>query len=242
MSGVVQKASVDNLRNSDAVTVQVLVADLLRLHIDRIETVVVADLFALADAGIPGSLGADLKAWAGRATREVLDTPDGEARRGFLAEVAAIPPKLVSERLREAVSGLTATSSAETIAVVETLVQRWESEPPQAVVLPSKKSRVAQKAAVAGDPPRKVEKAPKKVAVPKTPAADIDPRRGAYVRQDVTATLQHLERGIKENVLLAGIKHRSPFSDMTETEIKAELRKLERERKLKKTGERWLIR
>ena len=243
MAAVVQKASVDNLRSSDALTVQVLVADLLRLHIERIETSVVADLFALADAGIPGSLGADLKAWAGRATREVLDIPDGEARRTFLAEVAALPGGAVSERLREAIGGLTANSSSETLAVIDTMVRAWESVPPVAVVLPTKKGKVAAAAAKAeAAGPKKVVGAPKRAAVPRTPAADVDPRRAAYIREDVTGTLQHLERGIKDSVLVGGIRHRSPFKDMTEAEIKAELRKLERERKLKKTGERWTIR
>ena len=41
---------------------------------------------------------------------------------------------------------------------------------------------------------------------------------------------------------MAGIRHRSPYKDLTEEEVKAELRKLERERKLKHTGERWLTR
>lgn len=241
MSGAVQKASVDNLRSSDAVTVQVLVADLLRLHIERIETSVVADLFALADAGIPGSLGADLKAWAGRATREVLDIPDGDARRGFLHEVGALPGKSVAERLREAVAALAGNSSAETIVVIDALAARWEAEPPEAIVLPAKRGKVSAAAAKAGDAPRKVA-GTRKAAVPRTPAVDVDPRRAAYVREDVTGTLQHLERGIKESVLLAGIRHRSPFKDLTEAEVKAELRKLERERKLKKTGERWTIR
>ena len=106
MSGEVQKSSVDNLRNSDALTVQILVADIIRLHIERIETSVVADLFALADAELPGGLSDDLKVWAGRATREVIDLPEGEARRGFLAEVAALPDALVPERLRAAIAAL----------------------------------------------------------------------------------------------------------------------------------------
>ena len=55
MAGQVQKSSVDNLRGSDETTVQILVDDLLRLHIQRIETRVVADLFAVADGQLSPS-------------------------------------------------------------------------------------------------------------------------------------------------------------------------------------------
>lgn len=237
MSGAVQKASVDNLRQSDAVTVQVLVADLLRLHIERIEISVVADLFALSEVELPVVVAADLAAWAGKATREVCDLPDGEIRRAFLAELAALPPASVPARFRAAAAAMAASSSAETLVVLDSLAKVWEDIAPTPVVIPVKKGRVASKAAAT----KKVA-APRKVAVPKTPPAEVDPRRSAYVRSDVTGTLQYLERGIKESVLLAGIRARSPFKDMLEAEVKAELRKLERERKLKKTGERWMIR
>lgn len=237
MAGEVQKASVDNLRHSDAVTVQVLVADILRLHIERIEISVVADLFALSEAELPTLVAADLAAWAGKATREVCDLPDGEIRRAFLTELAALPAASVPARFRAAAAAMAASSSAETLAVLDALAKGWEDIAPTPVVIPVKKGRVASKAAAT----KKVA-APRKVAVPKAPPVDVDPRRSAYVRSDVTGTLQHLERGIKESVLLAGIRARSPFKDMLEPEVKAELRKLERERKLKKTGERWMIR
>ena len=112
MSGAVQKASVDNLRQSDAVTVQVLVADLLRLHIERIEISVVADLFALSEVELPVVVAADLAAWAGKATREVCDLPDGEIRRAFLAELAALPPASVPARFRAAAAAMAVSSSA----------------------------------------------------------------------------------------------------------------------------------
>lgn len=239
----------DNLRNSDVDTVTVLVADLLRLHIERIETSVVADLFALSEAELPTGLGADLKAWAGRATREVIDLPDGELRRGFLAEVAALPAAQVPARMRAAIEGMAPSSSTDTLVVLEQLARAWGDEAPAALVLSSKKSRVSQQIAAAQKAPKAV-RAPKAPAAPKTPVADVDPRRAAFIRDDVKQTLDGKDPGIKENVLVAGIKHRSPFKDMTEAEIRAELRKVEREGlklkpgspRLRKSGERWVIR
>jgi hypothetical protein len=242
VAGQVQKSSVDNLRSSDEKTVQVLVDDLLRLHIQRIETRVVADLFAVADGQLNPSLSADLKGWAARATREILDLPDGEILRTFLAEVAEIPAGLVPQRLRDAVAALAAQSGAETVRMIDEMAKAWEEETPTPVVLPIAKA----KAAVAKT------RAPAKArsSSSKTPAADVDPRRADYIRQDVMGTLARVENGIKESVLVGGIRHRSPFKDITDSEIKAELRKLEREGlkqkagelRIKKTGERWGMR
>ena len=242
MAGKVQKASVDNLRASDEKTVQVLVDDLLRLHIERIETRVVADLFAVADGQLSPSLSADLKGWAARATREILDLPDGEILRTFLAEVSEVPAGLVPQRLRDAVGALAAKSSAETVRMIDEMAVAWEEETPTPVVLPIAKVKVVEAKTRAPAKPRK--------ASARTPAADVDPRRAEYVRQDVMNTLARIENGIKESVLVGGIRHRSPFKDITESEIKAELRKLEREGlkqkagelRIKKTGERWGMR
>ncbi len=250
MSGEVQKSSVDNLRNSDALTVQILVADIIRLHIERIETSVVADLFALADAELPSGLSDDLKVWAGRATREVIDLPEGEARRGFLAEVAALPDALVPERLRAAIAALAPSSNQETLATLDDLATRWALTTPDVLVVAVKKSRVSAAGAKAA---AAKEAKPKRVAAvkaPKIPPADIDPRRAAFIRSDVWITLEGKDPGIKENVLVGGIKHRSPFKDMVEPEIRAELRKMERDGlkdkpgklRIRKSGERWVYR
>jgi hypothetical protein len=81
-------------------------------------------------------------------------------------------------------------------------------------------------------------------AAPRTPAALVDPRRGEWVRDDVMARLgsrEYQERGLKESILVAGVKHRSPYKDLSDDEVRAELRRLERDRKLKHTADRWLV-
>lgn len=242
----VQKENVDNLRQSDAVTLGILVADLLRLHIERIETSCVADLFALADADLPKVLSGDLKNWAARAARDVVDLPEGEGRATFLGEIGELAPEKVSARLREAVSGMAAKGSSATNAILEELAKSWESVEPEVLVIPKKAGKVvaAQQAKAAKEPKAaKVAGAPKKRAGPaRTPAADVDPRRGQYIREEAIATLSPYERGVKETILVAGIRSRSPLGDLGEAEVRSELRKLERERKLKKTAERWMIR
>jgi len=220
--------------------IQVLTQDVIRQHIDRIEPVCVADLFALSETRLPAALAADLTQWAQRAAREILDIPDGETRATFLAEVAEIPSAAVPHVMRRAVLALGPASVADTAEMVERLRVAWADVEPETVKvgMPAPKEVEAKKAPAA---PR----AAAKPRVVKTPASMVDPRRAEWVRGDAVARLgsrEYSERGLKESIFVAGILHRSPYKDLTEEEVKAELRKLERERKLKHTGERWLIR
>lgn len=218
--------------------IQVLIQDVVRQHIERIEPATVADLFALMEADLPARLHGDLAAWAARARREIADLPAG-ARAGFVEEVGDLPPEQVPLTLREAVLALVATGSTDFAASLEELRTRWESVTPAPVkvaALPTPRAVEAK--------PRAVAHAPK-TRVPRTPAAQVDPRRAEWIRGDVLVRLasrEYVERGLKESILLAGIRHRSPYKDMTNEEILTELRRLERERKLKHTGERWTTR
>lgn len=164
--------------------------------------------------------------------------------------MSALPDGLVPERLRAAIAGLSATSNQETVAVLDDLAARWALTAAEVLVVAVKKSRVS----AAGAKAKAVKEAkPKRVAavkVPKTPPPDVDPRRAAFIRSDVWITLEGKDPGIKENVLVGGIKHRSPFKDMTEADIRAELRKMERDGlkdkpgklRIRKSGERWVYR
>jgi hypothetical protein len=243
--GKLQKENVDNLRTSDALTVGVLVADLLRLHIGRIDTGCVADLFALSEVALPADLAGDIRNWVTRSSNDILDIPEGEARAAFLAEVGALPAAKVPKRLRDAVAALAGTANAATLATLESLAQGWADVEPEVVVLSKRATKTvtgAAPAAAVGAKPA-VARAPKVRTGPaKTPAADVDPRRAAFVREDAIATLKLYERGVKEGILVAGIRSRCPFKDLTDSEVRAELRKLERERKLKHSAERWLMR
>jgi hypothetical protein len=199
----------------------------------------VADLFALVDADLPGALGKDLAGWAARARREIADLPDGAPRATFVAEVSELPPADVPRSLRDAVLALANGSSADTVARVEESRTRWadvEPAPVQLPVAPSAKVSAAQAAK-----PTKTTTA----RAPRTPAALVDPRRAEWIRGDVLARLgarEYVERGLKETILVAGVQHRSPYKDLTIDEVRAELRRLERDRKLKHTADRWLIR
>jgi hypothetical protein len=86
---------------------------------------------------------------------------------------------------------------------------------------------------------------PKKAATPRTPKAPVDPARVESIKLDLMdrlKTREYADRGLKEAVLIAGCRHRSTYKDLTEEEVRAELRRLEREGKIKHSSDRWIIR
>lgn len=235
----IQRMSVEGLRTSSLSTLSVLVSDVIRQHVDRIDPACVADLFALVELSVGGAIGVDLEVWATRAEREIADLPDGSARATFVAELATLPPERVPARLRAAVEGLEARSQGMVAERVAAARELWAATPPEVVVLPVPKASGGK---AAGEKKVAAVKAPRAA---RTPAAMVDPRRAEWVREDVVVRLgsrEYIERGLKESILVAGIRHRSPYKDLTSEEVMAELRKLERERKLKHTGDRWLLR
>lgn len=235
----VQRHSLERLRLSSPNMIQVLVQDVLRQHIERIEPATVADLFALEEADLPARLHGDLANWAARARREILDLPQ-TTRLTWVAEVADLPAEQVPTGMRDAILALGPSAPAELSAALEELKARWETLPPTPVKVATPSPRAAAEAAAP-----KPAKAPRAARAPRTPAALVDPRRAEWIRQDALARLgsrEYAERGLKQSILLAGIQHRSPYKDLTLEEILQELRRMERERKLKHTGERWTVR
>lgn len=246
MSTNIQRTQIDGLRTSDAATVAAKLSDLFRQHLDVFHPSTVADVFALSEAKVPTSLSADLRAWTTRAAQSLRDMPDNGTRAAWLDELAALPAEHVSSRLREAVMALTPVSGGAVVAQIDAMAATWQSTPASVLELPTKaKAAAAAKAAAKAEKPAKEAKAPRVIKTPRTPKQDVDPRRAEWVREDALARLgasEYAERGLKESIFLGGIRHRCPYKDITDEEIKVTLRKLEREGKIKHTGERWLTR
>lgn len=233
---------IENIRTTPAETLGFLIGDVLRKTIDRIDPECAADLFALSEVKLPVGLGEDVRNWVLRARKDIADMPEGDGMQVFLAAVADIPAQRVPAPMREAVLATRARASAETAAFLDELAADWEATPPKALVLPAKKVVKAAAVTAGGDPIKKKVAGAPRTSSPKTPAAQVDPRRAEWVREDVIARLQPYERGLKDSILVSTTVHRSPYKDLTEAEVRAELRKLERERKLKHSGDRWMMR
>lgn len=236
--------------------IQVQTQELLRLHSDRIAVPCIADLFAISEADLPATLAAELRLFTQRASREFLDLPEGPARLDFIAELSEIPPNRIPQNLRSAIEAFAAGSSEAVTRAAEQLLESLQGVPPEAVTLPKPPAKRAASPAITQN--REVDETPKKTPAkapakrsPRTPAAFVDPARAEWIRDDVMdrlKTREYADRGLKESVLIAGCRHRagkipnSPYKDLTEEEVRAELRRLEREQKVKHTGDRWIIR
>jgi hypothetical protein len=238
----IQRVSVERLRQSPPSMIQVLTSDVIRQHVDRIEPATVADLFALSELNLAGGLGPDLSNWAARAAREILDMPDGDRRIAFLEEVARIPADHVPARMREAIVALVGVAGAAATPILQALQTAWAAMPPAEVTPPAPRKTDAAAKATAEKKPATRKPATPKAA--KTPAPYVDPRRAEWIREDALVRLsarEYADRGLKESIFVDGIRHRSPYKDLTIAEVLTELRKLERERKLKHTADRWMV-
>lgn len=251
----VSRTHVEGLRTSAPQMIQVQVEDLLRQHSERIAIPCIADLFAIAENDLPGVLGEELKAFASRATREFRDMPNENARIEFLDELLKLEAKKVPRTLRKAVLGLEGALMEAASEMLAELRGRWDSTEPELVNVPRPPpklgtiSKASAAAAPAPAPATRGGKAksdkPKAPRIPASAKPEVDPARAESIRLDVMDRLktpEYGERGLKEAVLVGGCRHRSIYKDLSEAEVKAELRKLEREGKVKHTGERWIIR
>ncbi len=245
----ITRLHVEGIRTAAPQHIAVLIADLIRTHIDRIAVPCIADMYAVSEGDLPVILADDLSTWARRATREIHDLPDVEAV-SFLAELGELPPELVPGALREAIVPLKERPLAEVVEAVSRLEERFAEVAANKVVIHRQPKAEAKAKAKPRRPIGEPSSDPEAVRTPKprAPRASnngVDPARAEFIRKDITDRLtlrEYAERGLKESILAAGVKHRSPYTDMTEAEILQEVRRMERERKLRSTGGRWVLR
>jgi len=238
-----------DLRQSDALSLGVLVPDLLRWVLVHFDGATLAGLFALSEgpAGLPGGLRRDLDAFARARERELFDLPDGDALQAVLADLAALPSGAVPARLREAIRrrGRRDGDSPATAALLARLGAAWEAVQPDPVVLPSGPvwGLPVSRPAVPDRLKAPDERTGRRLTsqVPRPPAPVRDERRDVWIREEVLDRLDaHREQGLKESVLVAGAVRRSPWPDLEESEVLAVLKVLRQEGEVRATSGRWI--
>ncbi len=249
-----QRISVLGLRRSDPEILPVLTQDALRATLGRVEPATLCDLLALSEleVGLGVALTRDLRHFRDQMFREISDLPDSPVLAEFCAELGRVDPVRVPACLRASVIALAPERKhMEAVAALNELIARWETAAPEAVVLrvttarrvPAGRSTAPLGGPRPGPPPVKE----KKVAAvapaerrPRTPVAQIDERRVAWIEEEVVNRLeQYGVAGLKEAVLVAGARHRAPWKDVTEDEVLAILRRLRRENRLRFSAGRW---
>ena len=240
------RMSVGGLRRSDTNTLSVLTQDVLRLPLGQIEPGTLLDLLALSEVPdqLTASLGRELDAFAQQMLREVGDLPDGPPLAEYARELADLPAARAPACLRESVRVMAEDRThQDAVAALQTLMEGWEAEEPEVLAVP--KPSIAPRVASGSVAKLQVVKAPAKprrTTRAATPAAMVDTRREEWVVEDVVSRLANYgPRGLKEPVVVAGARHRSPWKDMTEAEVLTILRRMKREGRVRFSAGRWFI-
>lgn len=242
--------AIQRLRQSDADTLLVLTQDALRATLTRLDPGTLADLLALSEVenGLPVALSRDLRHFRDQMFREIADLPDSPVLAEFARDLGRVSPAMVPACLRDAVIRLLPErKNPEASEALQQTVDGWEGVEPKPVLIPVRAAatRRAAAATAAGTapiiPPK--ERLPPATAAAKkvkTPVAQVDERRAEWIQEEVISRLdQYMPGGLKESVLIAGARHRSPWKDLSAEEILIVLRRLRRENRLRFLSGRW---
>jgi hypothetical protein len=230
--------SVEGLRKADQDKILVLTSDTLRTPLVRLDPITLCDLLALSELadGLGVALKRDLDLFRAQMIRELEDLPDGPPLRDFAVVLGEVAPGKVPQSLRAAVEAIIPDrKDLEAIDLLKSLLARWEPTPPEDFPPPPKTEKAVKEKRTATKAPK--EKAEKKA---RTPVSQVDASRAEWVRADVLERLQNYGHdGLKEAIVVAGARHRSPWKDLTEKEVLAVLRQMERDGAVRHSAGRW---
>jgi hypothetical protein len=245
---------VEAIRRLDPVTLEISVAEPLRRPLVQLSAETIAGMMALPDAEVlPKALRKQLAGFADRMVQEIIDLPD-IAFEELLRDLQALEPAHVPMSLRNAVAAEIEMRPELTKAKIRDLLGLWENVQPQPVQLGSGRPVIlrAKTAAAPEEPVRRprpaggtsprthTEAAPK--AVRQAPVKLVDEERRRWVVDQLLERLaEYMEQGLREDVLVAGVRHRAraDYPDMTPVEIVGVLRELGNAGRVRHSAGRW---
>ena len=255
------RIAVGGLRKADPTQLNAYVQDVLRLPVLQLDPRTFADLMALSEVAsqLPTQLAKELAAFRDRMLREVGDLPDGPPLADFLRDLAGVAAHAQPACLREGVQALGGTRThEEVIPAFEALERHWATEEPLPVELPQASPAKATVTKVP-TPRRSSSSATAEAPKPRRPVVEVlapvsaprrrtsgaalnDTRREDWIREDVLSRLVNYgTRGLKEQIIVAGTRHRASWEDLAEGEVLAVLRKLKREGRVRYSAGRWML-
>jgi hypothetical protein len=247
---------VEGLRKSDPVTLSVLAQDLIRLPLIKLDPRSVCDLIALSlSDSLPTQLTADLSGFSAQMLREISDLPDGEVLMGWLLELATVEVSRVPAPIRNAISdksevsedsgcveklmtlvGCFAEAESDRVEVLSGPV--IEVERGRAQVAPD--SRYHGKSAPFAEKPVRAKRAPRK-SLPKVKTEE-QKERDAWIEADIIENLTgYFGKGLKQPILIAGVRKRAPWGDIKFPEVVSVLKSLKERQLVKFSAGRWLV-
>jgi len=255
------RIAVGGLRMAPPTRLTVLVEDVLRTPLQQLDPRTFADLLALSEVPnqLPTQLARQLAAFRDRMMRELGDLPDGPPLAGFLRDLVDVAPHAQPSCLRDGVREVCAEYKHEDVLpAFEALDRHWGTEEPIEVELPKDPAPAAKPAAAVR--PRRASAKSKAADTRAEPLVEIlepvdakprrrapsngntDTRREDWIREDVLSRLKNYgSRGLKQQIIVAGTRHRAPWDDLSEKEVLAVLRKMKREGRVRFSAGRWMI-
>ncbi len=257
-----RSAPVVPLRGSAVSLLQVQIPEMLRRPIGQVALVNVMDLIELsATDGRPKPLDKQLQTFVGGIRRQVTDIPKGRSWEMFLEDLEELPPEHVPHAFR-AMLAEESEFRPDTRTRVAELLERWSTVEPLPFDVGTRAVRIQkaemEKPRVATEPsaaPR--ERAPREPGAAKPRAEKaasaagsrakpvLDTERHDYVVQQCVERLARCssDRGLAENVLVAGVRHagKDQYPDLTPIEITTVLKQLKDANRVRYSAGRWSI-
>lgn len=242
-----------DLRRADPLMLEIRLAEPLRRPIVQLSTATMLDMVALAAVEtLPKALRRSLGAFADRMSNELTDLPP-EPFGEIVRDLETTEPSQVPEPVRAMFVREVERSDREPfLARVVALKDAWEPVVPEIavpgtgkpVVLKAKTSPIADDMA-RKPPPTRAAGTPRAAAAPKAakPVRLVDEdRQRRLVELALDRLADHPEGGLREDVLVAGIRHRvkDHYSDVTPFEIIAVLRGLGEAGRVRHSAGRWM--
>ena len=230
-----KRVTIDGLRVADVATLKVLTQDVLGLPLNQIHPGTVCDLFAIAEVSdqVPEQMAMELSQFVGRCQRELGDLPDADSLNDYTSVLLGVEASLIPETFRTVLSGLDADADEKIASIISGLKTHFDGVSPA----PFSVADSGSMAANAADN-RTEAKAPKKAK--KTVKKD-DTERRDWIATFVLGRLANYETGLKESLLVGAARHKAPWDDVTDREVRSVLRALGRDGRVRTTVGRWLI-
>lgn len=246
-----RRVPVQNIRGSDPTLLEVQLQDLLRRPMSQLAMINVLDLIALSETeGRPRSLERSLQLFVDRIAASMADLPAGPPWQDFLAEIDGIEPSRVPHRFREMLSREAQREDRDRDrARVDALLASWAGQEPVPFELGKERARVLRAAPSETQTPTRATRTPTTRSRPAQPArrerliSDEDREKAAWISEVVIERVASAgERGLSEQVLLAGLRHRARdrYPNLSPSEIQAVLKNLRDAGRVRYSAGRWI--
>jgi hypothetical protein len=237
------------LRGSDPATVEVMVQDMLRRPMGQLEPRNLLDLVAISELEQPLSFRTALNELVKRTKQEIRDLPNGQVWRAWLAEFEPLEPRHIPLTFRQMLIAETERQERETERLKE-LLEDWALEEPEpfqfATSGPRPKVTTIQAVDAEPEPVRPAAAArsagPKAAPARRSELSQMDDTLRMTIREVCLDRIrQSTEKGLGEQVLVAGVRHRlrEKYPKLTPQQVVAVLKELKEDGVLRGSAGRW---